>query len=86
MCAIVPWTPVVLTLPDTAPSSATVKLPEPEPGTESAGTCSAPVSFTFTVLPLDIMPAQADSASDTRTTNSFFMGASSFWGFVGEHA
>src|SRR5919197_3395514 len=51
MCAMVPCTPSVLTLPVTVPSSATRKLPLPEPPLVTGGTSSAPVSLTL-VAPL----------------------------------
>src|SRR3970040_1026677 len=74
ICAAAPCTPVVVTLPVTVPSPRIVKLPLPEPGTEMGGTSSAPLRLTLTVLPPDIMPAQAASDSDARTKSSFFMG------------
>ena len=51
MCAMVPCTPVVLTLPLTEPSALTRIVPLPEPVTLSGGTSSVPVSLTLT-LPL----------------------------------
>ena len=51
MCAIVPCTSFVVTLPVIVPSSATRKLPEPEPGVLTGGTSSAPESFTL-IAPL----------------------------------
>ena len=52
MCAIVPCTSFVVTLPVIVPSSATRKLPEPEPGVLIlGGTSSAPESFTL-IAPL----------------------------------
>ena len=48
MCAIVPLTPVVVTLPDTEPSSATVMVPLPLPSVLTAGTSWSPDSVTLT--------------------------------------
>jgi hypothetical protein len=50
MCAIVPATFSVLTLPLRVPSSATRKLPLPVPWVLTGGTSSSPVSFTLTAL------------------------------------
>src|SRR5882672_100493 len=47
MCAIVPLTPVVVTEPLTAPSSAMRKLPLPLASVFTAGTSSAPVRVTL---------------------------------------
>src|SRR5205085_986886 len=45
MCAIVPATPVVVTLPLTAPSGATVIAPMPLPDADTGGTSWSPVSL-----------------------------------------
>src|SRR5688572_16341010 len=50
MCAMVPCTPVVVTLPLTEPSSATRMLPEPDPEALTGGTSSAPLSLTLMAL------------------------------------
>src|SRR5215213_1336308 len=50
MCAMVPCTPVVLTLPLTEPSSATRMLPLPEPELCAGGTSSLGLSFTLIAL------------------------------------
>jgi hypothetical protein len=86
MCAIVPCTPVVLTLPLTEPSSAIVKFPEPAADEDTGGTSSPPESLTPTDLPLEDMPAQAASANETSTTESHFMRTSSFWGSLANTA
>src|SRR5712671_4622603 len=46
MCAAVPCTPVVVTLPFTEPSLPMVKRPSPLAEVETGGTSSAPVRFT----------------------------------------
>ena len=48
---MVPATSLVVTLPVMVPSSATRKLPEPEPGTLSGGTSSWPLRLTL-IAPL----------------------------------
>ena len=50
MCAAVPGTSLVVTLPVTVPSSVRRKLPEPEPAVFTGGASSAPLSVTPTAL------------------------------------
>ena len=80
MCAIVPFTPSVVTLPLIVPSSATRKLPVPLASVFAAGTSSAPVRFTFMApLPgiqsgiLSRIPAQAASDSTANIATMRFM-------------
>src|SRR4029077_10131561 len=51
MCAMVPFTPSVVTDPVTVPSSATRKLPLPLASVFAGGTSSLPVRLTF-IAPL----------------------------------
>ncbi len=48
MCAMVPSTPVVVTLPLTVPSAFTRMVPLPLPVALTGGTSSAPLSLTLT--------------------------------------
>src|SRR4029450_7897713 len=80
MCAIVPSTPVVLTLPSTAPSELTRMVPSPVPEVWTGGTSSAPESFTLTApLPASKLGAyswyveQDASAAAAATSNSFLI-------------
>ena len=71
-----PLTPLVVTLPLTAPSEAMVKLPVPEPDVLTGGTSSVPVRLTLTVFPRPIMLfiwAQAASESAATRISSRFM-------------
>src|SRR5688572_22467458 len=77
MCAMVPGTPLVVTLPVTVPSSATRKLPLPEPCVLTGGTSSAPVRLTLTAPLPGIQSgifsrtfAQAASESAAAAANS----------------
>jgi hypothetical protein len=48
MCAAVAFTPLVVTLPDTAPLSAIVMVPSPLADVVTGGTSFAPESLSFT--------------------------------------
>ena len=73
MCAIVPCTSLVVTDPVIVPSSATRKLPAPEPGTLSGGTSSAPDITSIAPLPgiQSGSEEQAESASAALARSSF---------------
>ena len=79
MCAIMPCTPSVVTLPLIVPSSATRKLPLPFACVFTGGTSSAPVRLTFIApLPgiqagiLSRIPAQPARATIAAIANSCF--------------